>query len=650
MTPTEKTALYLKAKAGYYHGTPIMSDAQFDALENEIREANPDAEELKLVGAPLPAKAGSRAKHLIPMGSQEKVNTYEELVRWESLRAKDPSALFHLSQKVDGGSLALYYRKGCLVQAVTRGDGLEGEDITFQAPLFQGVPSGLALPISIGVRCEAYCTLEDWKKADPSLESNPRNVANGILGRKDSLKARFVSIAAFDLENLEDWEELHLAKTETEKYLILQKLGFATAPWKGNLTLAEAKAAFEQIAAERASLPFWIDGTVVRYESIAVQKSLGSTDGRPKGQVAWKFPAESGWTRCEAVEDQVGHSGAVTPVAIVEALRLGGTTVRRASLSNYDNVRALGVKIGSRVLVAKAGDIIPEIIKAEGEGEEIAVPTKCPVCESTLARRKNVDGSDSVVLFCENPDCTAQTAGKIRRFCKSRDILGLGDSIIAGLLGDMAIQDISDLPGLTPEAIENVTINDKKGIVLGRKRAESICAEIKEKTASMTLAEFLGAFGTRGLGVRRATLMIEANPELGDIERWFDESLANPEFAQKAGVPQLGAIIAADLKNYEGTIRKMLTTTRIIAKEAPAQKAEGGLTICITGSLPSGKKKKDYAGPLAAAGHRLVDDLTKEVNALVMADPNGPESSKTKKAKKMGIELHDEAWLQKLCG
>jgi NAD-dependent DNA ligase len=278
----------------------------------------------------------------------------------------------------------------------------------------------------------------------------------------------------------------------------------------------------------------------------------------------------------------------------------------------------------------------------------IHIPQTCPECDAPVERKTNVDGTPSAVIYCVNPDCPAQTAGKIRRFAKSRDILGLGDSVIVGLLDGMAITGVQDLFALEPHHIEDVLINQEKGIRLGKKRAEAICAEIKEKTQEMTLAEFLGAFGTRGLGVRRATLMSTANPDLNDLERWFDGSLTKPEFAAQAGVPQLGRIIFDDLKKCEAVIRATLKHTTIKEPKPEEPMNNDKLTICITGKLPSGKKKNDYAGPLAAKGHVLTDTLSKEVNVLVMADPNGPESSKTKKAKGWGIALQDEAWLENL--
>jgi DNA ligase (NAD+) len=377
----EKIDLYLKAKQAYYFGTPIMEDAQFDALEDELRREKPDAPELKIVGAPLPQKTGkTRARHVIAMGSQEKVNTKPELERWETLRANDKDQLFHASLKADGSSLALYYVKGRLAQAITRGDGTEGEDISFQAPLFKNVPTQLDIPVSIGVRCEALVTLEDWPRADPGKETNPRNIASGILGRLDTKKSHLVTCFAFDLDQIEGetpWEELALAKTESERSLLLAKLGFKTIPWKGSLTLSEAAKYYEEVGRKRngeaGGLPYWIDGVIIRYEDLLLQKSLGITDGRPKGQVAWKFPAEGASTVLRLVEWQVGQSGAITPVGILDPVSIGGTTVTKASLANAGNISTLKAFLGAKVTVVKAGDIIPVI-------KEVIKTYKCPEC------------------------------------------------------------------------------------------------------------------------------------------------------------------------------------------------------------------------------------------------------------------------------
>ena len=646
-------ALYLKAKQAYYFGTPIMSDAQFDALEDRIRKENPDEPALQLVGGTLPeGSLQTKATHKIPMGSQEKVNSFEELVAWDANRKKTlgTSPKLHASYKADGNSFGTYYENGRLVQAISRGeDGTVGDDITAIAALLQHVPLQLDKPLTIGIRCEAVLFNSDWKKVEPELSTNPRNVAGGILGRLDGKEAHFVTALAFDAEFTDGSEPPFL--TETQKSEFLESLGFKTPKWRGGLSLEEAKAFFDEthILREADQLPHWIDGIVLKYEDLEDQKTLGIGPGRkPKGQIAWKFIPVQGTSKIETVDWQVGSTGAITPVAYITPTKIAGSTVSKASLANADNIKTLGAYLLAPVKVVKGGDIIPQIIEVlkpfdPAADQPITIPTHCPVCSTALTKRQNVKGEDGVVLFCPNEDCEARTQGRIRRFCDSRKIMGIGKAIIASLVENKIVTTVPELFTLTPEAIENISTNPEKKIRLGRKRAEEICAEIAAKATTMSLPEFLGALGIRSLQIQRATLMIEANPELADLERWLDDSLLQKEFATRAGVPNMGIQIHDSLKTAEPTIRAALPFITLTKAEPPPEKKPGGKTFCITGTLPSGKKKKEYAAPLEAAGHLLVDEVNKDTDILVQA---GPESSKSKKAKKIGIPIITEEELQ----
>jgi len=272
----------------------------------------------------------------------------------------------------------------------------------------------------------------------------------------------------------------------------------------------------------------------------------------------------------------------------------------------------------------------------------IEIPVDCPVCSAPLVKRTNVDGSDSVVLFCSNPECEARTLGAIKRFCTSRDILGLGDSVITALVDSGKVTRVPDLYSLKAGEIQDTVINKEKGVRLGLKRAESICEEIQKKGTRMSLVEFLGAFGSRALGVRRATLMLQANPELESLERWLDGSLLDEAFAAKAGVPKLGTTIFDSLKEREPVIRETLAFVTIEPPAPRAEKPPGGKTFCITGSLPSGKKKKDYADQLEKAGHCLIDDVRAGLDFLVVSDPDAADSSKARKARKLGVPFISE--------
>jgi DNA ligase (NAD+) len=641
-------SLLLKAKQAYYFsGQEIMSDAEYDGLEEELAGLDPEHPVLKMVGAPVGEGAGhlSRASHRMMMGSQNKVNTAGDFGAWLGRRGGvGVAGGLHCSLKADGCSIAAYYEEGELKQVITRGDGVEGEDVTANAYCFKGLPTLLQGVGSCAVRLEAVLTVPDWLAIDPEQTSNPRSLANGILGRKDGKNANSLTALAFDVEGVS-------LDTEEEKSRWLEEMGFTTTQWSLSSSEAEVEEFLQKHQRERdgGRMLYWADGVVVKINSLAIQQRLGEASGRPKGQVAWKFSAEKATSRVIEVEWTVGHTGAVTPVAQVEAVRLGGTTVQRVSLANPEIIGALGLKIGSEVEIVKAGDIIPKITKVikSGEGRDVLTPSCCPDCDSALQKMTNVDGSDSTVVYCRNSECESQSTGRIKRWAKSRDVLGLGDSVIEALCREGKIRTVADLFELKEDAMENIIINQEKGIRLGRKRADSICREIREKGSKMSLPEFLGSFGTRKLGVRRAQLMINANPELSSIDKWFDGSLLEEEFAARAGVPNAGRQIFEGLLERKDVIDQAKKHISIEESSNNAQPVSGRC-ICITGSLPSGRKKGDWKEPLEKAGFTLTDKVTKDLYALVVSDPSVP-TSKSQKASKMGIKIISEDDLQKIC-
>lgn len=639
--------LITKAKQAYYFsGQEIISDAEYDALEDELAKLDPDHPILKSVGAPVGAEGRhlARAKHRMMMGSQNKVNTSDEFGAWLGRRSGGVSGL-HCSLKADGCSIAAYYEQGKLIQVITRGDGVEGEDVTANALCFKGLPAVLGEDVSCSVRLEAVLTVKDWQVVDVQQSSNPRSLANGILGRKDGKNAGFLTTLAFDVDGVD-------LSSEEGKSRWLEAQGFATTLWTMASNLGEVSEflAKQQSRRDGSAMDYWADGIVVKINDLGSQRKLGEASGRPKGQVAWKFSAEKAVSRVLDVEWTVGHTGAVTPVAQVEPVRLGGTTVQRVSLANPEIIGILGLKLGSEVEIVKAGDIIPKITKVikAGNGEGIKTPACCPDCDSQLKKMTNVDGSDSTVVYCRNTECEAQASGRVRRWAKSRDVLGLGDSVIEALCQSGQVKTVADLFELKVEDMEDVIINQEKKIRLGRKRAETICREIREKGCKMNLAEFLGSFGTRKLGVRRAQLMIQANPELKNIEKWFDGSLADPEFATRAGVPNAGAQILEGLREREETINQAKRHISIEESETDQVNTLNLPTICITGSLPSGKKKSHWKDPLEKAGFSMTDTVSKDLYALVVSDPSTP-TSKSQKARKMGIKILSENDLEKLC-
>lgn len=643
-----------KAKQAYYYGgKALMSDEEYDALEDQLAKLSPDDPILKMVGAPVPPDAIlTKATHRIPMGSQNKVNSAAEFTTWYGKSA--PGGVVVASLKGDGASAAAYYVEGRLVQAISRGDGAMGEDITANAVKFKGLPIFVTDergPFSGAVRFEAILTVADWGILDPERRKNPRNAGSGIMGRKDGSNAELMSVYAFDVDDTRPGVTL---PTESSKLMHLANLGFTVIEHEACTSPEEAVAYFERIRETRDELPFWIDGVVFKVDDLAAQQRLGVTANRPKGQVAWKFDSKGAETTLLAYTVSVGHTGALIPTAQLAPAEIGGTTVSNALLNNWDEIRRLDVAVGDRVWLIKANDIIPKIINVVERPENrvaIPEPTACPVCGGAVARRRNTGGAEGAIIECTNDDCEAKAAGKIKRWVKALDIEGLGDSVRLALVDQLELQDVADLYRLrdNPDTLANLIINPEKSIKLGKKRATTILHAI-ETRRHLTLVEFLGSLGIDRLGQRRVELMVEqAQGELDALSDWRAAKLRDADFAAKAGVPGVGAALQDTIDQFAPVIERLLAAGVTITGTGVTPKTSDGprLTVCISGKLPSGKKKGDYAEPLAAKGYELVDTVTKELTYLVVADADAT-TGKAEKAKKLGVKVISESELQGL--
>lgn len=644
----ELSSLILKAKQAYYFGAhAIMSDAAYDALEEELAALAPDHEVLKIVGAPVPPDGIlEKAPHRIAMGSQSKVNSALDFEKWYEKSAAGGAV--HVSLKGDGASAAAYYEDGRLVQSISRGDGTVGEDITANAIKFQGLPAyaaGPDGPFNGAVRIEVILTLEAWAQVDPSQAKNPRNLGNGIMGRKNGQQSEYLSAFAFDLV-----DERFTPATETEKLNRLRALGFQCIPSETCPDADAALAYFRRIEGDRDALPFWIDGIVVKIDDLAQQTALGETAGRPKGQVAWKFASEGAETVVESVVLSGGHTGSIVPTAKLRPVTIGGTTVQSALLNNWEEIARLGVAVGDEVFVVKANDIIPKVRRVlrrapEGTRKEIPEPSECPFCGGDVARNTNADGSPGAVTICQNPQCEMKSSGKIKRWIKALDIQGIGDAVRQAMIERLDLGDPSDLYGLHERRAElaELIINEDKTLRLGAKRADKILEAI-EATRHLALPQFLGALGVDGLAQRRVERMMEsAEGKLDRLEDWQAGKLRDPDFAQQAGVPNTGERLQDGIDHYAGLIERLLTRGVQVTAATPAPKPDATpkKTLCITGKLPSGRKKGDYKAPLAAHGIALVDEVRAGLDYLVLADPNST-SAKAKKARKLDIPLLSE--------
>jgi DNA ligase (NAD+) len=648
--------LILKAKHAYYYSNePVLTDAEYDALEDELRLLSPDDPVLALVGSPVPSDTMlTKARHSIPMGSQSKVNAEDEFRAW---CAKNEVQAIHVSLKGDGASAAAYYKSGLLVQAISRGDGVVGEDITANAMRFKGLPAWAGVQgveFNGAVRFEVILTVEDWTKIDPSRSKNPRNAGTGIMGRKNGHQSNCLTVFAFDLDETRDGKSVEFG-TESEKTARLAELGFNVIEHAIYKSADDAIAYFRQIAKTRDLLPIWIDGVVMKVDDIPRQRDLGITAGRPKGQVAWKFDSSGAETVLEAVVVSGGHTGGLYPTAQLRPVEIGGTTVSNASLANYDEIQRLDVAIGDSVWVVKANDIIPKIIRVTqrpGTRVAIPIPTICPFCGGEVGRRRITGGDEGVIIECRNAECPKKSTGKIRRWIASLDILGIGDVVLESMIERFDLADAADLYTLRDRAEElaGLVTNAERELRLGERRAASILDAI-DATRALTLSQFLGSLGLEHLGKRRVELMMKSADGLLDrLEDWRSGFLRDPVIAVKAGVPNIGGQIQDGIDAMSTVIDKLIAagvTARPTSRDPNGETAPGFaplMTICISGKLPSGKKKFDYEQPLLAAGYELVEDVAKGLNYLVLADP-ASTSSKLEKAKKLSVTVISEEQL-----
>ncbi len=445
----ELRSLILKAKHAYYYcGEPIMSDAEYDALEDQLRQIVPDDPVLALVGSPIPADTIlTKARHSIPMGSQSKVNAEAEFMAWAQ---KSEGGAIHASLKGDGASAAAYYQQGHLVQAISRGDGTIGEDITANAMRFKGLPAWVGSEgqgFTGAVRFEVILTVDDWTAIEPSRSKNPRNAGNGIMGRKNCHQSDRLTAYAFDIHETVRGESYRFA-TEAEKAQRLSQLGFNLIPQCLCSTAEEAVAYFRETAEQREALPFWIDGVVLKMNDLGLQERMGVTSGRPKGQVAWKFDSSGSETVLTGVVISGGHTGAIVPTGQLQPVEIGGTTVSSVSLVNFDEIARLDLAVGDSVWVIKANDIIPKVVRVTHRPEHrqpIPAPHACPFCGADAGRRINTGGDEGVILACRNAACPKQSSGKINRWIGSLDILGIGDVVLESMLDQLQIEDAADL-------------------------------------------------------------------------------------------------------------------------------------------------------------------------------------------------------------
>ena len=631
---TELESLITKYQASYYNGEAEISDAEFDALWDELKALDPANAILQRVGA----DSGNfeKIRHIMPMGSQEKAADPEQFLAWAEKHKYDQ---YLVEYKLDGASLELQYEKGYLVRAVTRGDGTIGDDITANAKKMNGVlpaiyKDGQLVPFTGGVRGEVIMTHEVHKRYF-SDKANCRNAANGLMKRKDGKGSEYLKLIVYDALSTNG---VYYFTKEEEKIRWLMDCGFNVVRLVICRDAQRVIAYRAKIMEERPSLEYDIDGLVVKESRIDF---ADASRARPDRQIAFKFSLEEAVTVLRSVE--WSQSGATyTPVAIFDEVALNGTKVQRASLANPDTMRKLGVKIGSHVVVVKRGEIIPKIegvVEEKGEAaaglKEIEYPCTCETCGTKL-----VDQGSR--LYCPNKKCSKRILHQLLKFQQVVDIRDLGETLITQLFKDGRLKCISDIYSLQVEELVPYFLNEESQEADKRSLgAEKVYKSIQAHR-NMSLPVFLAGFDIEGFGETLAEKLVQAG--YGNLEKML--TATEDQIADVYGFARImAANIVQGLAENAEEMRSLISKGIITIKSLEKGKLSGK-SFCFTGELVT-MKRQDAELLVKENGGMCKSSVTKDLSYLVTNDTSSG-SSKNVKAAALGIPVITEEEFLKL--
>lgn len=637
------------AREYYTKDNPSVSDAEYDKLYRELVELEKEFPEDILSNSPthrvgdLVLDGFEKYRHEYPLFSLQDAFSREELDAFDRrIKAEFPQADYLAELKIDGLSISLTYVNGRLRVGATRGDGTVGENITENLKRVRDIPLHLPENIDLTVRGECYLPKASFKTINAERRengetefANPRNAAAGTLRQLDTKVVAKRKLATFIYQ-----EAGPTAASSQEAVLeSFAKLGFTVNPRHIISSSMDAIWQFiEDVAKERAELAYDIDGVVIKVNSLALQEALGFTVKAPRWAIAYKFPAEEKTAEILSVDWTVGRTGVVTPTANLTPVQLAGTTVSRATLHNVDYIAEKDIRIGDIVVVYKAGDIIPAVLHVvENKRDQqvpLPIPTVCPSCQSEL-----IHFEDEVALRCVNPRCPAQLKEKLIHFA-SRDamnIIGLGPAIVEKLFTAELICDVADIYQLTPESLMPLEGIKEKSATKLYKAIQASKANSAEK--------LLFGLGIRHVGSKASRLLMERFESL--------EQLAAADFDDIAAIDGLGIVIAESLKTYFATAgaQKLLIELKTaglnltyLGKKTASDAALTGMTIVLTGKLAN-LTRSQAKEKLQSLGANVAGSVSKKTSLVIAGSDAG---SKLEKAKTLGIEIKDEAWLESL--
>ena len=651
----KKTEYY--AKKYYDDDNPEITDFEYDMMMLELRTLESQNPEF-ITKDSLTQKVGGHVKegfakveHEVPLQSLQDVFNFEEIEAFDERVKKVASengideVKYVVETKIDGLSSALEYKDGKLVRGATRGNGLVGEDVTENLKTIKTIPQELPEKINITVRGEVFISKKEFEKMNQEREeneeelfANARNAAAGSLRQLDSniTKKRPLDIYIFNVQKIEGKE----FNSHFEELEYLEKLGFNVNPVRIPCSnIEEVKKAINKIGEDRENLTFGIDGAVVKVDNLKLRTILGTTSKVPKWAIAYKYPPEQKETILKDIEFQVGRTGVITPLAILEPVRVAGSLISKTTLHNEDFVKEKGLKIGDRVIIQKAGDVIPEIVRAvvekrDGTEKEFVMPTHCPVCGAETVRE---EGESAV--RCTGIECPAKLYRNLVHFVsrEAMNIDGLGENIIGILLEKKMISNIADIYDLEFEDLTSLKKN-------GKKFAQNLIDSINISKQN-DLYRLITALGIRHVGVKAAKVLAKTYENM--------DNLASASIEDLSQVDEVGPIVANSINEFfsQEQTKDLLKRLKDAGVNMERQKEENeddrfaGKTFVLTGSLEK-YSREEASNIIEKFGGKTSSSVSKKTTYLLAGEDAG---SKLTKAQSLGVQIISENEFEEMC-
>ena len=652
----------------YNQAKTEISDSEFDALWDELKQLAPDHPQLQRVGAEIDPGT-VKVDHMFPMRSLNKGTNDDDIAHFVTESSLE-STRFISQPKLDGSALSLEYRKGRLVRAATRGSGDRGEDVTKNARRVENVPHTLGVEVDVHIRGEVVMRLSVFEEKYRTISPNPRNLAAGALRQKNAdgkANASDLVFLAYDAKfpsEADRHPDSVAPPSENFDSAILEWLsetaGVEPAPWvvhdsgSEDVSIESLCQETRTWSKERESYSFEIDGLVFKVDDLEKRDLLGMTAHHPRWALAWKFPPEEATSVLLDVDWQTGRTGTITPVARIAPQRVGGVTVENTTLHNLGEVQRLDIQIGDKIRIVRRGDVIPKIeaglgaatqsdvdgrTHADGEPftgvlperRQITPPDSCPACSGPI----EIEGA---FIRCTDVQCSARLGRSILYYCRALEMDGIGEKLVEQLIEEGLISSIPDLYRLDQPMLLSL---DR----MGQKSADNVLSEIA-KSRSMAFSKFLSALGLPGIGPELATSISNHFGVPAQLLQWVDVALTDASrLSELTSIDGVGDIVALQLRDGIQLRREMVDDLlSLLSIQQEERIAEGGIfdgmTFCVTGTLT--EPRKSIQARIKAAGGKVVGSVSGNLSVLIAGENAG---SKLAKAEKLGVQVWDEETL-----